>query len=98
MNAIESMPDWVNEEPVFTMLHSAKHDFLYHPEFHPDRAGQVMMTGWRAIAKCELSGVSAVGECVLVASQEFVEKWAKEFCRLSCETQLAEKSGFSPAR
>lgn len=86
------IPSWVFEQPVFTVLYSAKHDFLYHPEFHPERAGQVMMTGWRAIVKCEWSTESRVRECILGLSREFVERTARDFARLDCETALAERT------
>ena len=76
-----TQPDWQNEEPVFTVLYSAKHDFLYHPEFHPDKAGQIMMEGWRAIIKCELGGKSSVCDCVLGLNREGTENSAREFAK-----------------
>lgn len=71
----------------FKVIYSAPHDFLFHPEYHPDRIGEVAMEGWRCVMECSMDGLSARAEVCLGLGKVAVESIARD---LSMQSWIAE--------
>lgn len=71
----------------YRILYSQPHDFLYHPEFHPDKVGQVAMTGWRCVAECEFEGLVGKAEVCLHLNQAGAEGLAKDFALMTWQDE-----------
>ncbi len=72
----------------YRILYSQPHDFLYHPEICPDKAGQVAAKGWRCVAEFEFEGLTGRGEACLALNQASVEETAKDFAQIDWESKF----------
>lgn len=67
----------------FKVIYSAPHAFLFHPDHHPDRVGQVALTGWRCVMECSVDSRSARVEACLGLGKEAVESIARDLAMQS---------------
>lgn len=72
-------------DPVYRVLYSKEHKFLYHPNFHPGLERTVASIGWRAVVECSFNGQSKSAEAILGLNQEGVESIAKDFAFSACQ-------------
>ena len=80
----------------YRIIYSQPHDFLYHPELCPDKAGQVAAKGWRCVAECEFEGVTGKAEVCLGMSQESAEECAKSFALSDWESKFSQRQQSTP--
>jgi hypothetical protein len=70
----------MNNLPVveYKIVYSQRHEFLYHPDFHPERKGMVAQIGWRAIVQASANGMTGGCDACLGLNKQSVEEIARD--------------------